>query len=520
MKKRLFVLLCLISLILSITPAFNINAKENNDLSLPKKYDLRELGLVTPVKNQGKYGTCWIHGVVSSLESNALVRGFGEYDLSEYQIAYIAENIMPDTGKPTDGEGVRNYLPWYSLSGGWPEYAAIFMRGYALQLEETYPYSQIEEELPLEGIFGDGPLYMDSICSVQASDLNGIKRLIMQNGAVCGEVAMSACGAYSFYNLDTNAFYVPSYVHDYELNHVIAIVGWDDNYSKNNFATTPPGDGAFIVKNSWGTKYHDNGYFYISYYDSSFGKDTRFRSLTVTNQKPYDRIYEYDGGIGFSYLDDVTDVTINIQSEENESITAVRVSPTNFTMGRGYIESLEFNKTIATVNVYKGLFDEANADTAKSLYTQAFEIDYAGYQTLYLDKEVPLQKGSCYYIKVSFDHPLAYAIDAYKPLVGAVNEADGKPNETYVRVCSAEENNGWLDVAVTPSSRNAPGSACIKVLTFDRELTKAEIINIYLNNHLAVKIVCYALPVTIIIIIVITIIRSKARKKEIPDESV
>lgn len=520
MKKRLLGLICLISLLLSIIPAFNINAEENDDLNLPKKYDLRELGLVTPVKNQGKYGTCWVHGAVSSLESNALVRGFGEYDLSEYQISYIAENIMPDTGKSTDGEGLRNFLPWYSMSGGWPDYAAIFMRGYAFQLEETYPYSQIEEELPLEGIFGDGPLYMDSIYSVQASDLNAIKRLIMQNGAVCGEVAMSAYGAYSFYNRDTKAFYVPSHVHDYELNHVIAIVGWDDDYSKNNFATTPPGDGAFIVKNSWGTKYHNNGYFYISYYDSSFGDDTRFRSLTVTNQKPYDRIYEYDGGIGFSYFADVTDVTINIQSEENESITAVRISPTNFTMGRGYLEYLEFDKTIATVNVYKESFDETNADTVKSLYTQAFEIDYAGYQTLYLDKEVPLQKGSRYYIKVSFDHPLAYAIDAYKPLWGATNEADGAPGETYVCVQSEDCINEWLDVAVTPSSRNAPGSACIKVLTFDRELTKAEIISIYLDDHPTVKVACYALSVAIIIIIAIAVIRRKARKKEIVDESI
>ena len=515
MKKRLLVLICLVSFVLSIMPACRISAEENDDISLPEKYDLRELGLVTPVRMQGKYGTCWVHGTVASLESNALVRGYGEFDLSEYQISYIAENIMPDTGAPTDGEGIRHYLPWYSITGGYPDYVSAFMRGYALQLEETYPYSRIEEELPTEGIFGDGPLYMDAVYSVQSSNLEDIKRLIMKNGAVSVEISASGFRVYSFYNPDAGAYYIPSHVHDYELNHEVAIVGWDDNYSKDNFATTPPGDGAFIIRNSWGTKYHKDGYFYISYYDSSFCDDIHVLSLTVTNQKPYDRIYQYDGGIGLSYFDDVTDVSINFQSKENESINAVRIKPTDYSWGRGYVESLEFEKTVATIQVFKGVFDEANSDKAKPIYSQTYDIDFAGYQTLNLSEKVPLQKDCCYYIVVSFNHPIAYAIDAYKPLVGAINEADGNPGETYVRIKSTEGNNEWFDVATQSTSRSAPGSACIKVLTIDRELTKTETISIYLDKHPVIKIGCYALPIFMIILVALVITR-KARRKEMP----
>ena len=37
-------------------------------------------------------------------------------------------------------------------------------------------------------------------------------------------------------------------------NHSVTVVGWDDEYSKDNFPTMPAGDGAWIVKNSWGCK--------------------------------------------------------------------------------------------------------------------------------------------------------------------------------------------------------------------------------------------------------------------------
>ena len=54
--------------------------------------------------------------------------------------------------------------------------------------------------------------------------------------------------------------------------HAITIVGWDDNYAASNFSgssskATPPGNGAFLIKNSWGTSAGKSGYYYVSYYD-------------------------------------------------------------------------------------------------------------------------------------------------------------------------------------------------------------------------------------------------------------
>ena len=69
-----------------------------------------------------------------------------------------------------------------------------------------------------------------------------------------------------YYNPDTYAQYVDKPI---DPNHAVSIVGWDDNFPKEKFAITHPGDGAWIVKNSWGPGWGDNGFLYVSYYDQT-----------------------------------------------------------------------------------------------------------------------------------------------------------------------------------------------------------------------------------------------------------
>lgn len=65
-------------------------------------------------------------------------------------------------------------------------------------------------------------------------------------------------------------------------NHAVTIVGWDDNYSVDNFleGKQPPADGAWIVRNSWGENYGNAGYFYLSYYDQSICMPESFDFVT------------------------------------------------------------------------------------------------------------------------------------------------------------------------------------------------------------------------------------------------
>ena len=72
-----------------------------------------------------------------------------------------------------------------------------------------------------------------------------------------------------YYNEETYAQYNPDGMTP---NHKVTVVGWDDNYPAENFSITPPGDGAWIIKNSWSDAWGDEGYFYLSYYDTTISE--------------------------------------------------------------------------------------------------------------------------------------------------------------------------------------------------------------------------------------------------------
>ena len=121
------------------------------------------------------------------------------------------------------------------------------------------------------------------------SDLNPIKEALMKYGAVAVSIYwsdeyISGASVYCYNNTSEN--------------HAITIVGWNDTYSKDNFLVTPPGDGAWIIKNSWGDESGDRGYYYVSYYDISCAlSESNNNYVFVFNSTvSYDNIYQYEFG--------------------------------------------------------------------------------------------------------------------------------------------------------------------------------------------------------------------------------
>ncbi len=166
-------------------------------------------------------------------------------------------------------------------------------------------------------------------------------------------------------------------------NHRVCIVGWNDSYSRNNFLKDPGHDGAWIVKNSWGTDWADGGYFYVSYYDTSIGVGKQSIAYIVNNDS-YGRIYQHDVGGNYD-RSQYDNYYYNVfTADEDELIAAVG---TIFDQsGRNY----EFTISINGVDVY----------------SQKGVSKFGGYETIKLNKYIQIKKGDVF--KVKFKNTLFY----------------------------------------------------------------------------------------------------------------
>ena len=163
----------------------------------------------------------------------------------------------------------------------------------------------------------------------------------------------------------------------YPPNHIVCLVGWDDTFPKEHFTIQPENDGAWIIKNSWGTNWGDEGYYYISYEDKSFS--TNFAvGYIIDNDFLYDAVYQYDVIDLVDYLPNMTIYSNVFLAESNELLSAV---------GTYFNES----NVDYTINIY--VDDDL-------VYSQSGKSLWPGYRTIKLDKTISLTNGVTFAVEI------------------------------------------------------------------------------------------------------------------------
>ena len=245
---------------------------------LPSNYSSLANGYVTSVKDQQSGGNCWAFAGIAVLESCILKASGDNLDLSEENMKNLME-IYSDYGWEMD-----------TNEGGYPSMVMGYLTSWMGPILEE---DDINDDYSTLSPLLNSIMHVQNIKYITRSsytDNDEIKRAVLIYGAVGTGIYYDS----SYFNAATNAYYCSSTTSS---NHAVAIVGWDDNYSRNNFVGRPSGDGAFLVKNSWNTDWGDEGYFYVSYYDTSFAriKDEEASYVFILNDTiKYDKNYQYD----------------------------------------------------------------------------------------------------------------------------------------------------------------------------------------------------------------------------------
>lgn len=387
--------------------------------TIPASYDLRALGKLTPVRNQGSCGSCWDFAAMGSLESSLMPAE--AWDFSENNLKNLAGFDIP------------------CCSGGNRTMAcAYFARWGGPVSEDDDPYNPSSCSSPSGRVARkhvQEVIYIPNRTS--ALDNTNIKQAVMDYGAVYTTYYHSNY----YYKSSTAGYYFNS---SSQANHAVCIVGWDDSYSRGNFNTAPPGDGAFLVRNSWGAYWGISGYFWMSYYDTSLGKNENAAFLAETNA--FDGIYQYDhlGWTSNTGYGSSTAWFANVfTATSNTSVVAASwysAAPNSTYELRVYL------------NPSSGPLGPGPA-AAKTGTLQ-----FAGYHTVGLDSPVAVAAGQKFSVVVRITTPgYSYPIPLEKPYSGFCSAARANAGQSYI----SSSGTSWGDV----TSYYANTNVCLKAFT-------------------------------------------------------
>ena len=438
--------------------------------NIPAKYSSLDEGYVTPVRNQGSFGTCWAFGTIGAIESSLLRHGQVasanrlSLDLSERHLAYFGFHsgidplglISNDYSSVSKGETEETrYDPYLNLGGNGGLATAALSQWKGTVNESSAPYSVLqnhpnkynsdrnpflkETDLPGELAFFSDGWRMANAYRIATTDRNTMKKYIMECGGVTVGINASYVGSdgVSIYNYSQN---LP--------NHMVLIVGWDDNYDKSKFGTTanrPSSNGAWLIKNSWGTNTGSNGYNWVSYEDTSLNTNYSVAyAYTADSSSKYNNNYQHDGSCLANYYNylpsggSLASMFVANSPEQNTQYEAVK----------GVSFALHDVNVNYSIQAYINC-DENNPTSGTALFASPVvgKTTHEGVYTVELPKDACVKKGTRFSVVLTLTKdngfPVYYDVDKSEPAdIQHVNIVD--LGQTFER---ANNNSAWFDLA-------------------------------------------------------------------------
>jgi len=377
-------------------------------------FDWRDTVKVTSIKDQNPCGTCWAFGTISVLESRVLIVEDTAYDFSEQSLVTCTDPSIAYLHEDRCDAGGNTYISADTLikKGAMLESC----QPYDTNIINTQSCSNCQPVKVLNGY---------RLVTDDGSQISAIKDAIYDHGPVSAAYYHSSGHMY----LDLGSkYYYPSC--PYDPNHLVSIVGWDDNIAH----PLGGGSGAWIVKNSWGTSWGDNGYFYLCY---GSGNMQEIAYFDYKDYKPNEKLYYWDEA---GLLD-----SVGYTGADWAWMASVFTA-----MQGGIITHVDFWTTSSNaqyqIYIYDGRFGTA-------LISQSGSCVEAGYYSIPLDTEVARNSGQLFTVAVrmstpGYDYPIpveARYPGYYSPTI--------QRSVSYIR---ATDSGGWTDLY------NSGWNACLR----------------------------------------------------------
>lgn len=354
------------------------SVNEEKSYLLPSSADLRKRGLTSEVKNQGEFGTCWAHAVLGMIESD-LIADDPDTDLSEmYFYAMASEFYDKNSDGLTLGDASGLLANWIG-----PENEDAAPYGTEYNSDLSFKEHQQNAKYHLKNVH-----HFTKSKETQLYDTRAMKKAINDGHPLY--FYCSCFDAGKFMNSQTNAYFSNNTATGTE-PHALLIVGYDDNFPASSFLSDPETDGAWLVKNSWGPGFGDNGYFWLSY------------SEDINEPAFFDVEYAENHDILFENDDFGSGGIVTADTEGEEIIYAANI----YTAGENcFISDIMINCVspgdLCEIQISTDLTDDSDPLSGNISSASSAVLDGIGWRTVRLDTPVFAEAGRKFSVIVKF----------------------------------------------------------------------------------------------------------------------